>query len=85
MVMRGWRFILLTIFGLSYVPLQAQTVLPDSLAQLFTDTERDSVYVNKLNELATDYLRFNPTLSRRIAVHASEVAPRINFIRGYAR
>jgi len=66
-------------------PVHAQTQLPDSLEQKFVDVPRDSTYIDKLNNLATDYLGLSPVLSRRIATRATEVAPEIRYVRGYAR
>lgn len=62
----------------------AQTSLPDSLHR-FALMPKDSVYVNTLNAFATKTLRNNPTASRKIAQHVSEVAQKINYTKGFAR
>jgi tetratricopeptide (TPR) repeat protein len=62
-----------------------QTSLPDSLKQRFAGATEDSLYVDQLNSLATSYLKTNPTASRQIASHSSEVASKIKFTRGFAR
>ncbi|MBL0742527.1 tetratricopeptide repeat protein [Chryseolinea lacunae] len=64
---------------------QAQFALPDSIQQRFAGVPRDSVYVTKLNSLATHYLKTNPTASRRIASYVINVSSNIKFTRGYAR
>ena len=79
----GWIFIVVACFP--YITGQAQTLLPDSIAQQFTTVPKDSTYIHQLNTLATGYLKSNPSLSRRIATHATELAPEIQFPRGYAR
>ncbi|MEP6734031.1 MAG: hypothetical protein ABJA70_00860 [Chryseolinea sp.] len=63
----------------------AQTTLPDSIASRFAKMAGDSSYVTHLNSLATNYLKTNPALSRRIAGYIIDYAPRIKFTRGYAR
>jgi tetratricopeptide (TPR) repeat protein len=65
--------------------VQAQTTLPDSILAKVGKTTKDSSYVIRLNQLATDYLKYNPSLSRKIATHVTEIAPEIKFKRGYAR
>lgn len=82
-MMRGWYFAVSIM--LFMIKADAQTLLPDSIERNFIGMPRDSNYVIQLNKLATDYLKFNPALSRRIAVHATELAPEIKFIKGYAR
>lgn len=74
---------LLIIFLIS-LSAYAQVELPDSLSR-FNSRKQDSLYVNELNKLASDYLKINPFASRRIALHTSEVSQRINLKRGYAR
>jgi tetratricopeptide (TPR) repeat protein len=63
----------------------AQPVLPDSIRLRFAGVSQDSMYVNRLNELATNYLGTNPSVSRMIAAHVLDVSQKIHFIRGYAR
>jgi tetratricopeptide (TPR) repeat protein len=79
-------FILACFLFIGYfVPSWSQTSLPDSVQQLFEDRLKDSVYVDQLNALASEYLRSNPTLTRQIAFHTATVSPAINYTRGYAR
>ena len=80
---RGWCFSTLIICTVTNV--HAQTSLPDSITNLLSSVPRDSNYIIQLNLLATDYLKTNPTLSRRIATHATELAPETKFARGHAR
>jgi tetratricopeptide (TPR) repeat protein len=63
----------------------AQSPLPDSLRESFSGQARDSTYVNKLNNAATDFLRKDPAVTRIIGNHAREVAAEINYTRGHAR
>jgi tetratricopeptide (TPR) repeat protein len=63
----------------------AQTLLPDSIELRFRDVPQDSVYVIQINKLATEYLKVNPALSRKIALHVTELAPQIKYSKGYAR
>ena len=63
----------------------AQNTLPDSLHNKFFSWKKDSIYVDELNRLATDYLKSNPALSRRISFYSADVAPRLRYVRGYAR
>ena len=63
----------------------SQTSLPDSIANNFIGLKRDSSYILQLNKIATDYLKVNPALSRRIATHAVELAPEIKYVKGHAR
>lgn len=46
---------------------------------------RDSVYVDKLNSIATSYLKTDPNITRNIVAHTLNVAPEIKYTRGYAR
>jgi tetratricopeptide (TPR) repeat protein len=80
---RGWSFMAMLFCAITTV--HAQTSLPDSIANLFARVPRDSNYIIQLNKLATDYLKTNPALSRRIATHATELAPEIKYPRGHAR
>lgn len=63
----------------------SQTSLPDSIATRFAQVARDSNYVILLNQLATDYLKYDPALSRRIATHVMELAPETKYVKGHAR
>ena len=63
----------------------AQSTLPDSIQQRYAGDKVDSIYITRLNNLSTDYLKTNPALSRRIASYVIDVSPKIKFRRGYAR
>jgi tetratricopeptide (TPR) repeat protein len=79
----GWYF-----FGFLFCCINygySQTTLPDSLANKFKDVTRDSSYIIELNTRATEYLKTNPELSRRIATYANNVASELNFASGQAR
>jgi tetratricopeptide (TPR) repeat protein len=65
--------------------MKAQHALPDSIVSRFADSEKDSALVLHLNNLATSYLKTNPSLSRSIATYSSELASQVKFTRGYAR
>jgi tetratricopeptide (TPR) repeat protein len=59
--------------------------LPDSIEKKFADLPRDSFFIDKINELSTNFLRTNPGLSRTLAVYATELAPGIKYVKGYAQ
>jgi tetratricopeptide (TPR) repeat protein len=80
---RGWCFTM--ILFCAFASAHAQTSLPDSISNIFARVPRDSNYIIQLNKLASDYLKTNPGLSRRIATHATELAPEIKYPRGHAR
>src|SRR5688572_24441706 len=80
---RGWCFS--TIILCTVTSVHSQTSLPDSIANMFANIPRDSNYIIQLNKLATDYLKTNPALSRRLATHATELAPQTKYAKGYAR
>lgn len=80
---KGWYFILLLL--LLSIRTVSQTALPDSLAARFSDVPKDTTYIIQLNKLATDYLKANPALSRRIATVVTERAPALKYVRGHAR
>jgi tetratricopeptide (TPR) repeat protein len=82
-IKRGWWFLVLPFCWATNG--YSQTSLPDSIARNFQNIPRDSAYIIQLNKLATDYLRTNPPLSRRIATHAIELAPEIKYVKGHAR
>jgi tetratricopeptide (TPR) repeat protein len=63
----------------------AQQSLPDSIKNLIGNVKQDSNYVNRLNALASGYLKVNPAASRQVAAHVIETATRIKYTRGYAR
>ena len=63
----------------------AQSTLPDSIQQRYKGIKQDSNYVIRLNDLATDYLKNDPALSRRIASYVIDISPKLKFTRGYAR
>lgn len=75
----------IVVFALISTTLMAQTKLPDSVRNRFADATEDSIYINELNSLATQYLKSNPTLTRALANEVIDVAPRIKYTRGYAR
>ncbi len=76
--------IILCIFLLSG-KLAGQTPLPDSILAQVNTLPRDSTYVLKLNRIASDYLKTDPAVSRKIAAHIIDLYPEINYSRGYAR
>ena len=78
---------LLTILIFSAISFQAKSAveLPDSLKNLLEERKPDSIYITRLNALATGFLKVSPATSREIAAHVIETAPKIKFVRGYAR
>ena len=78
------KYFLIIISCFTFVKLSGQT-LPDSLRKQFEGMNRDSVYVDRLNMIAQDYLKTNPNTTRTIIAHALDVAPKIKYTRGYAR
>jgi tetratricopeptide (TPR) repeat protein len=74
-----FAFLFVVSFGMS-----AQ-YLPDSLEQRFASARRDSNLVNEMNTMATGFLKSNPNITRSLASRALEIAPTINYTRGYAR
>ncbi|MFZ2906799.1 MAG: tetratricopeptide repeat protein [Cyclobacteriaceae bacterium] len=80
---KGWHLFLFLLF-LSTRSV-CQTALPDSLATRFSDIPKDTAYILQLNKLATDYLKVNPALSRRIATVVTEQAPALKYVKGHAR
>jgi len=78
--------ILYLIIGLFAVTeVLSQEVLPDSIQPRFSGLPQDSIYVIRLNELATEYLKTNPGASRIVASHVMTIASNIKYTRGYAR
>ena len=67
------------------MPGFAQSMLPDSIQQRYAGIKQDSNYVIRLNNLATDYLKTNPALSRKIVTYVIDLSPKLKFPRGYAR
>jgi tetratricopeptide (TPR) repeat protein len=80
---RGWCFCAVVLCAVTTA--HSQTSLPDSIANLFINVPRDSNYIIQLNKLASDYLKTNPSLTRRIATHATELAPETKYAKGHAR
>jgi tetratricopeptide (TPR) repeat protein len=78
------KYSLVILFFCAFLKLSGQS-LPDSLRTEFDGMKRDSAYVDKLNLLASNYLKVNPNATRALAAHALEVAPKIKYMRGYAR
>jgi tetratricopeptide (TPR) repeat protein len=78
------RFLSFVLLALVLHDLAGQT-LPDSVKQKFSGLAHDSVYVNRLNEEASTYLRSNPAISRSICTHVLEVSTKIKYTKGYAR
>jgi tetratricopeptide (TPR) repeat protein len=81
-MIRGW-FLWCAFFFM--MNSQAQTLLPDSIENKFKDVPRDSNYIIQLNKLASEVLKINPILTRKIATHITELAPQIKYNKGYAR
>jgi tetratricopeptide (TPR) repeat protein len=65
--------------------LAGQDFLPDSLQKEFAGLREDSLYIDKLNVKASEYLRTNPNVTRSITAYTLQVAPKIKYNRGYAR
>jgi tetratricopeptide (TPR) repeat protein len=65
--------------------LQAQNLLPDSITRRFSNASKDSAYVDKLNAIASSYLKTSPTTARGVCSETMEVAQAIRYTRGYAR
>lgn len=76
---------LLTLFLAAALHSLFGQSLPDSLRQRFEGVERDSAYVDKLNSLATSYLKTNPDVTRTVAAHTLDVSLKMKYVRGYAR
>lgn len=82
--MRYFVLVVMLVTGCLHAA-SSQTLLPDSIQMQYKHARRDSTYINALNEQATEYLKSNPSLSRRISFYAADLAPRLNYVRGYAR
>jgi tetratricopeptide (TPR) repeat protein len=78
-------FLIIIISLVAYFPAKPQAVLPDSVETLVSGMKQDSNYVIRLNALASGYLKVNPGTSRQIASYVIDTAPKLNYIRGYAR
>lgn len=62
-----------------------QALIPDSLRRQWGTLLKDSHYIDYLNQVASEYLRNNPDITRAIASEALEMAPKIRYTKGYAR
>jgi tetratricopeptide (TPR) repeat protein len=82
--MRIIVLVVLFVIGCFYATF-GQTTLPDSIENQYAGDRKDSTYINALNEQATEFLKSNPTLSRRISFYTADLAPKLNYVRGYAR
>jgi tetratricopeptide (TPR) repeat protein len=69
---------------LAALKLSAQT-LPDSIARQVEGIAHDSLYVDKLNTIASRYLKTDPNVTRTVVAYTLNVAPKIKYTRGYAR
>jgi tetratricopeptide (TPR) repeat protein len=78
------KYLLVFLFCCIFPELSGQT-LPDSLRKQFEGMTRDSIYVDQLNLLASSYLKTNPNTTRAIISLTLDVAPKIKYMRGYAR
>lgn len=70
---------------LAFISAYTQHSLPDSIARKYANSPQDSQYVERLNSLATEYLRTTPTVARHVSEHTLEVSSRIGYTRGYSR
>jgi tetratricopeptide (TPR) repeat protein len=75
----------LTIFFCCLFLKLSGQALPDSLRKQYEGIPRDSAYVDQLNVLASNYLKTDPNTTRAIIAHTLNVAPKIKYMRGYAR
>jgi tetratricopeptide (TPR) repeat protein len=64
---------------------RAEILLPDSVELYLQRTPKDSSYIVRLNQMAFDFLKSNPEISRSIAGKSIEFARAIRFVRGAAR
>jgi tetratricopeptide (TPR) repeat protein len=64
---------------------RAEVLLPDSVELFLRHTPKDSSYIVRLNQMAFDFLKSNPEISRSIAGKAADFARAIRFGRGVAR
>jgi tetratricopeptide (TPR) repeat protein len=78
------KYLLVLLFCCIFLKLSGQA-LPDSLRKQFEGMTRDSTYVDQLNLLASSYLKTNPNTTRAIISLTLDVAPKIKYMRGYAR
>ncbi len=79
------KLILSFFFCVQALTLFGQDYLPDSLRLRFANVKEDSVYVDELNVLASEYLKTNPDITRRIVNHVLSLSSALNYDRGYAR
>lgn len=82
MILRGW--IGLALWTCS-VHLYAQSDLPEHLAKQFENIPHDSIFIDKLNEIAFDRLKTNSQSARQLSAYAQREAQSIKYTRGYAR
>lgn len=78
------KYLPVFLFCCAVLKLSGQA-LPDSLRKQFDGKTRDSAYVDQLNIIASGYLKTNPNTTRAIIAHTLDVAPKIKYMRGYAR
>lgn len=78
------KYVFTLLLAASLLQVSGQT-LPDSLRQRFEGVVKDSAYVDKLNVLATSYLKINPEVTRQVAAHTLDAALKMKYVRGYAR
>jgi tetratricopeptide (TPR) repeat protein len=77
--------ILLTLFIVITALRSSGQSLPDSIQRQVQGVPHDSPYVDKLNVIASGYLKTNPDVTRAIVAHTLDVASQIKYNRGYAR
>ncbi len=80
---RGKLLAIALLIGLSTAA--QKPITQDTLSAFLENAPRDSLWVIKLNDVAFEYLKFDPAQGRKLAKMAGEVAQQINFIRGYSR
>lgn len=62
-----------------------QEFLHDSIKEKFNRLPQDSTYIDQLNIVAGQYLGTNPGITRLITSEALILAPKLKYVRGYAR
>lgn len=65
--------------------LFGQDRIPDSLRKQLSTLPQNNAYVDRLNQVASEYLRTDPAITRALTAEALELAPKIRYTRGYAR
>lgn len=75
------------LFSLVIISIHAsgQEFLHDSIRRKFNYLPQDSNYIDQLNIVAGQYLGTNPNVTRQITSEALNLAPKIKYVRGYAR